>query len=225
MNQCVRNESEDFLVDRQSETKDIFPYPSTSYYGWGFSAPKYLVSNIPSTFDELISYADNKNIKRSDVYTIFENLGFFIDEKYIQEKLRLAGTLEPPSLKAMGRGRIWLNPTETDRENIFTLAHMLGHYILHRDEKVTQQGFEESFDTLYIPQKPECRAATIFALDLLCPEEEAYNFIDSVIDNVSSKPELIEEMADYFEITETAALLRFQYLVEKMKNETQAASV
>jgi Zn-dependent peptidase ImmA (M78 family) len=101
----------------------------------------------------------------------------------------------------------------------FTMAHELGHYILHK-EKIDKFGAitdSEEYKAEGITPEEEA-AADAFAAETLMPEEEVRKIFEETMKNQSNKEEeTIEEMSKMFQVSKPAMKLRL-YLLELIKN-------
>lgn len=97
---------------------------------------------------------------------------------------------------------IYINKYESDLRKRFTIAHELGHFILHKDRIIAQgasepdQIFFRSSDTNSIEQQ-----ANNFASELLMPKEE---FIKAINDGCNT----LEKLSEYFHLSTSAVKYR-----------------
>lgn len=108
--------------------------------------------------------------------------------------------------------RLFLGVKEDDHEHRkrFTIAHEIGHYILHAEDILhydKQEAYPE--EVFYrasgsLPTSDE-REANFFAAELLMPEESVAKCIDKGMDTV-------ENLASFFNVSNQAMTIRLSYL-------------
>ncbi len=117
-----------------------------------------------------------------------------------------------------GKGFIGYNPDESEVRRRFTLAHELGHYILHRFDRelfVDQKKFkvmyrDESSSTGEIKQEREANA---FAAALLMPKDMVLREVQKFIFDLAGEDEdMIKKLADKFEVSTQAMTYRIANL-------------
>jgi Zn-dependent peptidase ImmA (M78 family) len=118
-----------------------------------------------------------------------------------------------------GKAKIGYNPSESSVRQRFTLAHELGHYILHREENENKLFVDDNkvmFRRKNLSQKElkQEREANSFAAALLMPEEliliefEKLNEDDDFI----SDEKIIKKLAFKFMVSEIAMTYRLMNL-------------
>lgn len=104
-----------------------------------------------------------------DVYEIAKNEGLEIEIKDFSDKFNHISGYIKPEIRT-----IFVNSRDTENRRKFTIAHELGHWILHRDKLESEP---EKYAILYrIPlgrsqDDPVEQEANCFAANLLVPEE------------------------------------------------------
>lgn len=103
---------------------------------------------------------------------------------------------------------IFLNEDESNKRKMFTLAHEIGHIMLHG----TKEDVVDYRSTIHSPNSRKEKEANVFAADLLMPEREFrqkwYDFFDEAtgIDGVT------QQLSDYFIASTTAVAIRAKQL-------------
>lgn len=96
---------------------------------------------------------------------------------------------------------IYLNETDSKERKTFTLAHELGHYLLHKGTKFRVDKYNYQANT---PEAKEETEANFFAACLLMPEDEFLGILN--------KAEGTAEIAKYFGVSESAVSNRIRWL-------------
>jgi Zn-dependent peptidase ImmA (M78 family) len=99
--------------------------------------------------------------------------------------------------------QILLNKNENNERRTFTLAHELGHYLLHTAS--TQYRIDKFNYQLDTPEAQEETEANYFAASLLMPKTK---FIE-----IWNKTKNIKAIADFFGVSEAAAINRLRWIV------------
>jgi Zn-dependent peptidase ImmA (M78 family) len=120
-----------------------------------------------------------------------------------------------------GEPYIWVNPmknTSKERKR-FTLAHELGHFMLHMAPANDLNNFDSITDTVISFNRDDNwdyteMEANNFAAQLLMPKLSIKKHIKIIIDEHSniSKESLVEQLADLFQVSETAMKFRLTKL-------------
>lgn len=104
----------------------------------------------------------------------------------------------------------------------FTMAHELGHFVLHR-EKIDKAGtisdsenFSANFSENKITQEEE-RDASDYAAKILMPEDKIREIFKETRPNKKDENETIDEMSKMFQVSPKAMKLRL-YLLELISN-------
>lgn len=99
-------------------------------------------------------------------------------------------------------GKIYINDAYSSTRKTFTLAHELGHYLLHEgQEKLRFDVFDYSSDSKIVLEETE---ANYFAASLLMPKYEISRLWD-ITHNISA-------IAPYFGVSESAVRTRIRWL-------------
>ncbi len=108
---------------------------------------------------------------------------------------------------------IYVNKASAPNRQLFTIAHELGHFFLHKetlDQGIVSYRHAEHYKGYSKDQKLQEQDANNFAAELLMPEKifrEYYN------QNSNLKiDELVKKMADFFGVSEDAIKVRMSYL-------------
>jgi Zn-dependent peptidase ImmA (M78 family) len=113
---------------------------------------------------------------------------------------------------------IYLNIHEPDLRKRFTVAHELGHLFLHMgylidNEKwnsISDDGFQDSaYFRMSDNYSQEENEANEFAASFLMPRTE---FINIAINHLDNNQYTIKPIADYFKVSESAAINRGKWL-------------
>ena len=108
---------------------------------------------------------------------------------------------------------IVVNLSESPMRRRFTIAHELGHFILHKDSN-TLYAHRDMVNTLELKNSIEAEA-NYFAANILMPEELVRYAIEDIEEqSLGRAPEflLIKEIADRFAVSEAAAKVRLKQL-------------
>ena len=114
--------------------------------------------------------ATRAKLTANQIITIAKALGIEVYESNFNEYDNVDGFLEYPR-KAHTKPKIYLNKNRTAARKKFTLAHELGHFVLHKDtnKKYRFDRFDYSKDDLTTKEETE---ANYFAASLLVPKEK-----------------------------------------------------
>jgi len=96
---------------------------------------------------------------------------------------------------------IYLNQDHSPERQTFTLAHELGHYVLHNGVKLRIDKYNYQANTKEAKEETE---ANYFAASLLMPKIEFM----SVIENAGT----VGQVAKYFGVSQTAVVNRIRWL-------------
>ncbi|WP_375725253.1 ImmA/IrrE family metallo-endopeptidase [Arcobacter sp. KX21116] len=143
-----------------------------------------------------------------EVDEIIKILGISIEKKPDFRKAKVTGSI---TMKE-GIPRVWINPmmNQSKERERFTLAHELGHFMLHiapsfRDDYISDDNIEWNRDNNWDVKEME---ANKFAAELLMPLEqikEEFNTIDS-----SDREIKIEKLSEIFKVSRQAIQFRLQ---------------
>ena len=115
-----------------------------------------------------------------------------------------------------GKASIGINPNESKVRRRFTIAHELGHYILHKSANnlfVEKRFFFRDEESSLGEEKKE-REANDFAAALLMPADLLKIEIDSVNNSTSieNDEDLVSHLAKLFDVSEMAMTYRLMNL-------------
>ncbi len=115
----------------------------------------------------------------------------------------ISGVIKPSSSEE-GKFVIQINRYDNEPRRRFTIAHEIGHFLLHR-EKITGDGIADS--VLYRSNLSDTieREANLFAADLLMPQPK---IIESIKDIDYKNGEGIPELAEKFNVSLAAIRAR-----------------
>nr|VFK23611.1 MAG: protein of unknown function (DUF955) [Candidatus Kentron sp. MB]VFK27971.1 MAG: protein of unknown function (DUF955) [Candidatus Kentron sp. MB]VFK74486.1 MAG: protein of unknown function (DUF955) [Candidatus Kentron sp. MB] len=181
----------------------------------GFSA-KELLEELENNFEFSISAP-------IDVDKIVVLLGIILDESMNFDEISTAGSVSIVDGRSAANAKIWINPIENSYppRRRFTIAHEIGHLILHIKPEI---GIKEFIDTKiklnrrdYYWDKKEYEANN-FAAQLLMPVDLINGYGKKIISSYKKRTEeskvpmtfFIEEMAEQFDVSETAMRFRLK---------------
>ncbi len=143
-----------------------------------------------------------------DVNKIIEILGIPVEKKPDFRKAKVTGSISMQE----GSPKIWINPmmNQSKERERFTLAHELGHFMLHiapsfKDDYISDDNIEWNRDSNWDVKEME---ANKFAAELLMPLEqikEEFNAIDS-----SNRETKIDKLSEIFKVSRQAIQFRLQ---------------
>lgn len=127
-----------------------------------------------------------------------------LGRKAFYEEIPLEGK-EGEIISVDGRSIITVNSNiQYEPKKRFVAAHELGHHEMHRDLKSMFSDTEEDLMNWY-QSGPQEMQANEFAAEFLMPSEVFYKFCEKR----KFEPKVIHELADRFNVSKTAAILRF----------------
>ncbi|MBZ0299987.1 MAG: ImmA/IrrE family metallo-endopeptidase [Anaerolineae bacterium] len=96
----------------------------------------------------------------------------------------------------------------------FTIAHELGHYVLHNDDMHIDRGYRIHLRSQLSSQAKDWKEiqANSFAAELLMPEEMLSNDLHGRSIDYESDESLIKELADRYEVSQQAMIFRLTNL-------------
>lgn len=164
-----------------------------------------------SDYNQIISFAKEKNLYEGQSLKLQD----LISQKYPDIEVRyvtmsddaVSGSLFEENKKWI----IAINKKHAPQRQKFTMAHELGHYLMHRDDGVQFQDIV-FFRTSESKSNSIEYAANEFAANLLMPEEEMRNFIDN--ENVKK----LSDLANIFGVSANAVSYRVQKLGYRTRN-------
>ena len=146
--------------------------------------------------NDLMSKTEYKGLPR-DVKGIVKELGISIFEDRDLSS-EVSGYLR----KAGDKWVIGVNPMHSKKRQRFTIAHELGHFLMHTKNGQEELPFEDTIlfrNEVYF--EPKEHQANAFAAKILMPE-------DKIRELVQSGERSVERLADYFKVSVTA--MKFQ---------------
>lgn len=118
-----------------------------------------------------------------------------------------------------GQGVIAYSPDQGDQRKRFTIAHELGHYILHNQDSADAVFVDKDFIVKYRSQKAyseievrQEQEANAFAASLLMPKDLIFEELKKERLQSMSESELIEELARIFDVSIPAMTFRLSNL-------------
>jgi len=125
----------------------------------------------------------------------------FVELPMIQDNIEIDGIIKWDH----GNAKILINDSYNPTRKTFTLAHELGHFLLHPEvDKLRIDKFNYRDDTQESRQETE---ANYFAASLLMPKDEFVKVV-SVVEDISA-------VAKYFGVSEIAVKNRLRWIVTK----------
>jgi len=100
-----------------------------------------------------------------DVFSLAEQIGISIDQGPMGDNVSGAIHFEGENQAAVA-----LNTTESQQRQRFTLAHEIGHFLMHRDRDLYIDSHDMLFRRLEVPANAKERDANVFAAALLMPK-------------------------------------------------------
>ena len=144
----------------------------------------------------------NKNKIDVDVFSIAKKLGVDIVELDFNDD-EISGLIK--RLGKNGKPVIAINKDHPENRKRFTIAHELGHYILHVNKLIH---IDEKSEVVYFRDSQSCEASKIkeiqanqFAAELLMPEKIVKRDIQERIRNGESLDELTEKLAKIYKVS------------------------
>lgn len=96
---------------------------------------------------------------------------------------------------------IFLNDRHTKERQTFTLAHEIGHFVLHKGTKLRIDKYNYKVDTVEAKEETE---ANYFAATLLMPRTELISILEKISD--------LDQVAKYFGVSAPAVINRIRWL-------------
>ena len=168
---------------------------------------KYQEPELIAGVKDILKMASEKGLYSANSLNIEEVIKTFPDIELREEPLQsnYSGYFRYEN----GKWVIGVNMLHHKNRRRFTLAHELGHYILHKEKNV------DIVDTTFFRNNETDSIEYIaneFASKLLMPEDEVRNFID--IQGIKN----IGELAEKFEVSASAMKYRIISLGYKLKD-------
>lgn len=168
--------------------------------------------------------AIRKTIIRQSVEDLLGNVGAQsapIDLAKIANHLNLEIRTVPPSepdisgclIRKDGRGIIGINPDQSRNRQRFTIAHEIGHWLLHKGEDVhvdRTQAFQVNFrnSKSAVALYPDEIEANFFAAELLMPANLIAQDFEGFIDLSEEDDGALKGLADKYEVSVQALTYR-----------------
>lgn len=118
-----------------------------------------------------------------------------------------------------GHAIIAYSPDQGNQRKRFTIAHELGHFMLHRDDSADTVFVDKDFIVKYRSNKSyseielrQEQEANAFAASLLMPKELIFEELSKQRLRNMSESELIEELAEIFDVSIPAMTFRLSNL-------------
>lgn len=156
---------------------------------------------------------NNQRIFPLDIYSIALNLGADVREvKFLERKI--SGFIKRDTKE--GKPIIAVNEEDPLKRKRFTVAHELGHFLLHLqednfhiDEKVEMVHFRNEISSTATQEKEI--AANQFAAELLMPTEEVAKKLEESKDE--DPQQTTARLAEYFGVSDMAMKIRIECVV------------
>ena len=145
---------------------------------------KYLLTAIPTALDKIL-IAENIEVKEKDFSEIEEKV-----------KIPISGILYIEN----GNKLIFVNIRDNKRRQVFTIAHELGHYYLHYNER------DNVFISYRGDNNPIEVEANKFAAELLLPSDKVRKEYDLMSFPTASR------LADKFTVSEQAMSIKLEQM-------------
>lgn len=176
------------------------------------------MSNLSIAIDRARSSAKEtiKNIERSprtyvDVFAIAESLGITIADPVAFESDQISGFLKRNSDSV---AEIVVNKNHTEQRRRFTIAHEIGHFVLHArellhvDDNVSAQpAFFRDAESSKATKLKEIEANQ-FAAELLMPSEEIQDLVKEKIEEGEAFDDAVSELADLYQVSQIAMTIK-----------------
>lgn len=143
----------------------------------------------------------------TDIDRVVKDIGGTIEEKNNFDDL-CDGTIIKDGEKSF---RIAISPYQNDQRRSFTIAHELGHLFLHMGFRTNADLWQAQKRTVYrrFGSSEQEYQANEFAASLLMPREI---YRKALMDNAVNGRVNIAKVADYFHVSQSAAINRGRFL-------------
>jgi Zn-dependent peptidase ImmA (M78 family) len=147
-------------------------------------------------------------------FSIAKKLGLEVSQDLDFDNINESGSIARKGDKIS----IWINPLDPEARQRFTLAHELGHYINDFLSSNDSKKIVDTPDTLYRNgNSNSCETkANRFAAQLLMPKADIFTKARELISSSPKKSmpgtEFVEKMAEIFEVSKPAMLVRLKTL-------------
>ncbi len=154
-------------------------------------------------------YRDTEIIPPIDLEKVIQRSGLALKAGNFPQGYNIAGFYDK------NRSEIVVEKDDPLFRQVFTVAHELGHYYLHKD-KPEEIFYRSDMDNLNAEQKNQEQEANWFAASLLMPKETFLKFWN-VLKNINASTFSINELARRFEVSSGACYFRLKNLGMIMK--------
>lgn len=180
------------------------------------------VENMPARAREVLNYFNIRDFSEGvPIVEILIKLGFKVYQSDLEPKgLSAYIAVDPKFIDVFGSDKITCVHSEDNvGHKRFSLAHELAHYLFDFDEKNKLHYYNTYFPQREDNNNQEEKRANAFAANLLMPKEEFIEKFKEVsksqkAQNLHSKPDMVSSLSQYFLVSPTAVLLRFDELKE-----------
>lgn len=170
-----------------------------------------MFEDIETRANELL---DNFGITNAPVpiKSIIKKLGIELKPEYLGDEISGVLVIEN------GRSIIGYNSSEPNVRQRFTIAHELGHHILHKSGKTTEKLFVDKMyrrnETLSPREKNQERQANVFASRILMPENLIKNEFKKIINSLDllTDEDIVKRMASKFKVSTVSMTWRLSNL-------------
>lgn len=179
-----------------------------------FTIPNEQLKELAGKSAQDVLNALNLTTPPFDPFLIAERLGVNLKQDFTFEDLGKSGYI-----KESGKDiDVWINPTDLKVRQNFTLAHELGHLILHilTDQ---EDEFEDTPERIFNRSGEPCSfeyQANNFAGELLMPREHIYNSLENLFKENGNNPipteQAIQELSSTFNVSTAAMTVRLKVL-------------
>lgn len=171
------------------------------------------IEDMPQRAQEVLDYFKITDFSEGvPIIGILKEMGFKNYQKELKpEKMSAYIAIDPKFFDAYGTNKITcLQKNESLGHKRFALAHELGHYLFDFNEEQ-----ELSYYNTYMldadDSDPIEKRANKFAANLLMPEKE-FQAKHKECQNLHSKADTVVALSQYFRVSPTAVLRRFEEL-------------
>ena len=171
------------------------------------NSPKYKEPELITGVEDILRMASENGLYSGDLLKIEDVIKTFsdIELRYEQMQSNQSGYFR----NVNGKWIIGVNQSHHKNRQQYTLAHELGHYILHKEKNI------DIVDTTFFRNNETDSLeymANEFAAKLLMPEDRVRNLVDNQgIKNIG-------ELAEKFEVSASAMKYRIVSLGYKLKD-------
>jgi Zn-dependent peptidase ImmA (M78 family) len=148
-----------------------------------------------------------------EIENIGEKIGINIEEGTFS-KNDISGIMKRNGKN--GKPIIVVNTNESNVRKRFTIAHEIGHFILHTNELL-------HVDTIFKRDSKSALATSImeiqanqFAAELLMPTDELTKETRKLVENGKNAEQIAQELATQYEVSSEAATIKLGNILEKI---------